>query len=185
MIQKFLLLFLFGLFFNVEYISACTCADTPSVAQARRDASFVFLGKIVDTKYQKSKANPKGQEPDEELTMQFEVERWWKGERTSEITLFVGIYQSPNLSVSVDSCAFQFEKGKRYIVYAKDIYKDGKVRAMYCSRTAEAKEAMEDLRLLGTGKKPKTKAATFPTKKAEQINGREAETATLLSNRSF
>ncbi len=166
MVQKFLVLSLFVLFFSVGSIWACTCSDTPSVAQARRDASIVFLGKVVDAKYQKSATNSKGQEANEELTMLFEVERWWKGGRTPEIILFVGKYQSPNFSISVDTCAFQFEKGKHYIVYAKDIYKDGKVRAMYCSRTSEAKEAKEDLRLLKTGKKPKTKTTTLPPKKA-------------------
>ena len=160
--HKLTLLVFVMLLLSAESASACMCGDTPSVAEARRNATVVFLGKVVSSEYQKGAKYPDGHDAGEELTMRFRVERWWKGNLTPEVVLFTEQYQAPDLSISVSTCAYQFKVGRRYIVYAGMI--DGRLRAVYCSRTSEAEKAGEDLRLLGRGRKPRGTSGRVPQK---------------------
>ncbi|HEV2802590.1 MAG TPA: hypothetical protein VGW12_19110 [Pyrinomonadaceae bacterium] len=164
---KLTLLAFVGLLLCAESALACMCGDTPSVAKARRDAHLVFSGKALSSEYQESAKYPNGKDAGEELTMRFRVERWWKGNLTPEVVLFTERYRMPDLSISVVNCAYQFEVGKRYIVYA---VLDGKLRAAYCSRTSAVEEAREDLRLLGQGRKPRRAAGRIP-QRAKPNNG--------------
>lgn len=178
--HKFILLASAMLIFSAESALACMCGGTPSVAEARRNASAVFLGKVVSSEYQKGAKYPNGKDAGEELTMRFRVERWWKGNPTSEVVLFTEQYQAPDLSISISTCASQFEVGKRYIVYAGIL--DGKLRAVYCSRTSEVEKAAEDLRLLGRGRRPRSKAGRVP-QSAKPNNGMQrTRTSAALSS---
>ena len=157
--HKFILLACAMLILSTESALACMCFGTPSVAEARRNASAVFVGKVVSSEYQKGAKYPGGKDAGEELTMRFRVERWWKGNLMPEVILFTEQYRGPDLSISVVNCAYQFEVGKRYIVYAGVL--DGKLRAIYCSRTSEVEKAREDLRLLGRGRVPRGRGGAF------------------------
>lgn len=157
MIQKLLFLIFLALVFNVGSVIACTCGKIPSVTQAKREADVVFLGEAVSSEYKKDTAFPDRKDADEELTIRFEVERWWKGKNTASVVLYTEQYQSADFSISVSTCAFTFDLGKHYVVYARRA-EDGKLRATYCSRTSEVQNAEEDLKQLGKGIKPKTTA---------------------------
>ena len=165
MFQKFIILTSLLLVFNVGSVLACTCGYTPSVAQAKREADIVFLGEAADSKYQKGAVFPNGKDAGEELTIRFEVERWWKGGNAADVVLFTEQYQSADYSISVSTCAFQFDVGERYVVYARRA-EDGKLRATYCSRTSKAEKAKEDLKQLGKGRNPKIVTTALKPKKA-------------------
>jgi hypothetical protein len=160
--SKFTLLAFVMLLFSAQSALACMCGGTPGVAEARRNAGVVFLGEAVASEYQKGAKHPDGKDAGEELTVRFRVERWWKGNPAAETVLFTEQYRAPDLSTSIVICAYQFEVGKRYIVYASLL--DGKLRANYCSRTSEVKQAAEDLRLLGRGKRPGRAGGRIPPK---------------------
>ena len=165
--HRFILPAFVMLLLGSEPAVACMCFGKPSVTEARRNARAVFLGTVVSSEYREGAKYPDGKDAGEELTMRFSVERWWKGNLTPEVVLFTEQYRAPDLSVSVVNCAYQFEVGKRYLVYA---VLDGKLRAAYCSRTSEAEKAGEDLRVLGKGKRPRSTAGRAP-RKAKPNNG--------------
>lgn len=141
---------------------ACMCGETPSVVEAKQNAHTIFIGRVVSSEYQKAAILPNGKDPGKELSMRFKVERWWKGEVPAQLDLFTEQFLQPDLSIGISLCAFQFEEGKRYIVYAGYAgyagfpIQDGRLRANYCSRTSEVEKASEDLKKLGKGKKPKS-----------------------------
>ena len=132
---------------------ACMCGDTgPTVAEARDNALMVFSGRVADAEYREGAFDFMGKPAGAELTAHFRVDRWWKGEPLPDIFLFTEQYQAANYSISVVDCAYQFEIGKRYLVYAGFFL--GRLRAIYCSRTSEIEKATEDLTLLGHGRRP-------------------------------
>lgn len=153
--HKFILPIFVLILLCAESVSACMCGGTPSVAEARRNALAVFSGKVIAAGYQKGAVHPDGKPAGEELTVRFQVERWWKGNLAREVVLFTEQYRAPDFSISVSTCAYQFEVGKRYIVYANFFF--GRLRAAYCSRTAEIERAGEDLKVLGRSKRPRSK----------------------------
>ena len=143
----------FGMVFALLTASsslACMCGDTrPTVAEARDKALMVFSGRVVATEYRDG-AFDGGKPAGAELTAHFRIGRWWKGEPLPDIFLFTEQYQAADYSISVVDCAYRFEVGKRYLVYAGFFL--GRLRAIYCSRTSEIDKAAEDLKLLGHGK---------------------------------
>ena len=156
--HKFILPAFALLIFSCEPALGCMCGDKPTVAEARRAARIVFLGKVIASEYELVAANRNAKEAREELTARFRVERVWKGNLEREVVLFTEQYQAPDFSISVVNCAYQFIVGKRYVIYAGFSSSDQKPRALYCSRTSEVEKAREDLRLLGRGKKPRKAA---------------------------
>jgi hypothetical protein len=88
-------------------VDACTCS-APSPRHAFRDATVVFVGRVLET----------GVNPDEELykkgyvsKIKFGIEKTWKGFNQSEITLLSDYW--------LGTCVgFNFEVGKKYLVYA-------------------------------------------------------------------
>jgi len=138
---------------------ACMCGDTPTVGDARNNALMVFSGTLVDTEYRDGAFFADGKPAGAELVAHFEVDRWWKGSPLPEIFLFTEQYQAVDHSISVSDCAFRFDVGKRYLVYAGFFF--GRLRAIYCSRTAEIAKAAEDLKLLGNGSRLVRKRRTL------------------------
>jgi hypothetical protein len=132
---------------------ACMCGDTrPSVAEARDNALMVFSGRVVDDEYRDGASFPDGKPAGAELVARFKIDRWWKGDHLPEIFLFTEQFVAADHSISVSDCAYRFEVGKRYLVYAGFFL--GRLRAIYCSRTAEIAKATEDLKILGNGTPP-------------------------------
>ncbi len=120
--------------------SCATCSCRPAAPdEASQRASAVFAGSVVRI-YEPGwwKTIRTGSDP---LEITFEVERVWKGDVPSKVTL--------ETRVATTSCGYDFDKRERYLVYAHD----GQVSL--CSGTRLIAEANEDLRLLGDGYPPR------------------------------
>ena len=116
--------------------SCATCSCRPLVPdEASQWASAVFAGRVVRI-YEPGwwKTIRTGSDP---LEITFEVERVWKGDVPSKVTV--------ETRVSEASCGYDFDRRERYLVYAHD----GQVSL--CSGTRPIAGADEDLRLLGEG----------------------------------
>ena len=75
------------------------------------------------------------------LEITFEVERVWKGDVPSKVTVETRVAEA--------SCGYDFDKRERYLVYARD----GQVSL--CSGTRPIVGADEEVRLLGKGHPPR------------------------------
>jgi hypothetical protein len=115
---------------------ACDCAEPPPPKKALEGATAVFLAEAV-------KVEVEGQT----RTVTFKVDRWWKGGDKPEVIT--------TTHKSGATCGYDFEKGKKYMVYA-GVEKDKSLRVSLCSRTRTEKEAEKsgDFKDLGEGKKP-------------------------------
>lgn len=127
---------------------ACSCAGAQSVAAAYRGADAVFSGEMV-----------RGGLPDpapEDGAMfggiEFRVIEAWKGVSGSSAVLYgqdpayYGKLEKDQMVV-VSSCAYGFEKGERYLIYAHR-HEDG-FQTGACDRTAPLAGAEKDLQALG------------------------------------
>lgn len=105
---------------------ACSCgldvfrSERTKVKDAKKGASAVFVGKLVRL------TEPK--KPDGSLTgeviAEFEVDRAWKGVRSSKITVY-----TTNICCI---CGFPFHEGATYLVYAAG---EKKLYTNICTRT--------------------------------------------------
>jgi hypothetical protein len=75
------------------------------------------------------------------LEITFDVDRVWKGDVPPQMTV--------ETRVSTASCGYDFDRGERYLVYARD----GQVSL--CSGTRSTADADADLRVLGHGHPPR------------------------------
>lgn len=122
---------------------------------------MVFTGKVIGFEYRKgihnefmeSRKKDSGKHIDyETLIVEFQVERWWKGEATSEIFLVTGNTRNSDGTGSSSGCDYSFKEGESYLVYAYG--KEDELRTSSCARTKLLTNAEEDLRILGEGKEP-------------------------------
>lgn len=115
----------------------CDCMIPGSVAAEREAADAVFAGTVVrvgTTLF----THPLGRR-----AVTFRVDRAWKGVRGHTVTIVTGW--------GGGDCGFPFERGGRYLVYARrwgDAPWDALVSGI-CDRTAELSAANADLRELG------------------------------------
>ncbi len=127
---------------------ACSCSGIPSVAEGLRGSDAVFSGEMVRGGIE---------DPDpEDGTMiggiQFRVLDAWKGVPGESVVLYgqeaayYGELEEGEMVV-FSSCAYVFERGERYLVYASR-YEDG-LQTGACDRTAPLAEAEKDLDDLG------------------------------------
>ena len=122
--------------------SCATCRCRPLVPdEAAQSASAVFAGRVVRI-YEPGwwKTIRTGSDP---LEITFEVERVWKGDVPSKVTV--------ETRVSVASCGYDFDTGERYLVYARDGH------VSLCSGTLPIAGADEGLRHLGEGYPPRAR----------------------------
>jgi hypothetical protein len=132
--------------FNASNVFACTCRlpDLPEslekeVGQAYENSSSVFIGKVTETV----------EDPNIHfITVKFKVEKTWNKKFQKEITLITDKDGS--------LCSYNFEVGKKYLVYASG--KKNNLSASTCSRTALA-EANKDIAVLNKTRKPEIKSA--------------------------
>ncbi|MBK9527692.1 MAG: hypothetical protein IPO41_05095 [Acidobacteria bacterium] len=134
---------------------ACGCGGMPGetfesiVAGAMNTSSMVFQGEVVGFEYRKgirdefdsgridSADRPLGYE---KMVVKFKVESWWKGDLASAIFLVTGQNRYSDGTRSTNSCEFDFQKGKTYIVFA-DLNKAAAMpQTNNCSSTREAKD---------------------------------------------
>ena len=121
---------------------ACSCADSGSPAEALARADAVFAGEVVSVRVGRSSmltyssADP--------VSVTFNVSRVWKGPRSDTITI--------RTVRSEASCGYEFEKGRKYIVYVRN----GETGR--CEGTAGLENAVADLAALGEGWQPESDA---------------------------
>lgn len=127
--------------------NACDCKEPPEPKKALDAAGAVFL----------AEADKVVVEGDTRIVT-FKVERWWKGGDKAEVTAFT--------HKDGATCGYRFEKGKKYLVYAR-MDKD-KIHVSLRSRTRTEKAAEEsaDFKELGEGKKP-TIASNEPRRRSD------------------
>ncbi|WP_102029070.1 hypothetical protein [Salirhabdus sp. Marseille-P4669] len=139
-----------SVFFYAPFMKsyACSCVPPGAPVEEMKESSAVFLGKVTEiaNKDRGSLTFP----PDiEQVAVQFEVEKSWKGLNQKEVV----VYTASNSA----SCGFEFEVGREYLVYASE--GEGNLQTSYCTRTAQLEMADEDIAELGEGKQITEKEA--------------------------
>ena len=134
----FCALALISLFLAPKPAHACLCPPSGSPTEALAEADAVFAGEVVAIRalghppYRLSSSDP--------VAVEFRVSRVWKGPRRETLTI--------ETEASGISCGYQFKKGRRYFVYARE------GRTGMCTRTAPSWWAFADLIALGEGWRP-------------------------------
>jgi hypothetical protein len=129
-----------------QSVYACSCPtiggftrEQEIQALVKRSDTAVFTGEVIEI------INRAGYRE-----IKFQIEQYWAGKVTNEFTIRTDKLNS--------SCAFYFQVGKDYLVFAETF--KGSLYTGACSRNSERKEGLEDLKILGKGKEPaKTQAS--------------------------
>lgn len=123
-------------------VSACSCAELPSVEEEFERSKAVFSGKVVEVK---EKRSLKGYTTKSVL---FEVANTWKGVKQSQITITTGL--------GGGDCGFDFNEGEDYLVYANEstMYGTESLVSIICDRTNELSSSQDDIAILGEGQPP-------------------------------
>lgn len=128
---------------------ACSCAGASSVGEELRYSDAVFVGEMIRGGLE----DPRPEDNAMFGGIEFRVDESWKGVPGDSTVVYgqdptyYGKLEEGRLYVA-NSCAFPFEKGERYLVYATR-YEDG-FRVEACSGTAPLAGAEKDIRVLGT-----------------------------------
>jgi hypothetical protein len=132
------------------------CPPVASVSESLRNSSSVFTGEVISEEYRDIKEDSPGKpENGKTLVIRFKVQRWWKGSRANEVTLYTSLRKYPDGSESFMAEDFRFQKGESYLVYAQG--RAEKLWTSECTRTRKLAGAENDLRELGDGEAPKQK----------------------------
>lgn len=123
------------LFINTVY--ACSCVQisgSPEHERASRLADFknaaaVFTGEVVELAENK---------------VVLKVEKLWKGDTADEITMVTQVKQKSDGRYVRTSCDYNFELGKKYLVFAYE--REGDLTTFQCTRTTsfEHREIVEE-----------------------------------------
>ena len=164
--QKIVVSFVICLLLSTAEVFACGCISMPNedinevVQSAAKQSTMIFAGKVVGFEYRKGIPNEyidslgedAGRHVDYETkVVKFQVERWWKGDATTEIFLVTAETKSPGGVGTGSSCDYHFKEGESYLVYADG--KKNELRTHACARTRLLSKT-EDLKILGEGKEP-------------------------------
>jgi len=134
---------------SVEPASTARCYIPVSVSEELQKSDAVFSGKVIAEEYRPLKTSAA---QGEVLTVRIAVEKWWKGGKSEEVTLYTsGIRYSGGIT-SFEDEDFLFSLGERYLVYASG--SSDSLRTNGCRRTKKLGLADEDLQKLGEGKAP-------------------------------
>ena len=114
---------------------ACDCKPNPPPKKAMEEATAVCLAEVT-------KIETEGQV----RTVTLKVEKWWKGGDKAELVV--------STAKSGATCGYGFEKGNKYLVYARALEKNQPMHVTLCSRTRTEQEAEKsgDFKELGEGK---------------------------------
>lgn len=123
---------------GAEPVCECDAPEKPTAALESADLVFFgrasFVGEAV---------TDESGSPVEEFT-EFSVEGVWKGPAQERLRVYT--------RTAEPHCAFDFEIGRSYLVYAlRDPDRDSnRFRSSACSRTRRSDHALPDLAILGT-----------------------------------
>lgn len=140
------LLLLGGPYAGTAY--ACSCASVSGVEEGLRAADAVFSGEMV-------RGGIEDPDPEDGVMLggiEFQVIESWKGVSGESAvvygqdTAYYGELEEGD-TVVVSSCAYPFEEGRSYLIYASR-YEDG-FQVGGCDRTTSLAGAEKDLRVLG------------------------------------
>ncbi len=164
--QKIVISFVICLLLSAAEVFACGCVSSPdesisdAVKYATEKSTMIFAGKVVGFEYRKGIPNQymeslkkdSGKHVDyETMIVKFQVERWWKGEATTEVFLVTDETKNSDGTGSGSSCDYHFKEGESYLVYAYG--KENELRTHACTRT-RLLNITEDVKILGEGKEP-------------------------------
>lgn len=157
---------------------ACECESMKGqsldslVGKSMSSSTVVFQGRVVGFEYRKGIHNEyMSSQKDgagkpiayETMVVRFEIERWWKGDLATEITLVTDQTLKADGSITSNSCDFDFKRDTTYLVFARLNKATGMPQTSGCGLTREAKDAFGDAeairKILGKG--------TLPTKPKE------------------
>ena len=131
--QKIVISFVICLLLSATKVFACVCVSMPNesvsdaVKYATEQSTMIFAGKVVGFEYRKGITNQymESRRKDssknieyETLVVKFQVERWWKGEATTEVFLATDETKNSDGTGSGSSCDYHFKEGEIYLVYA-------------------------------------------------------------------
>ena len=133
------LLLVVSLVFGAKASLACTCVPTKGPTEGLELAAAVFSGKVVEIRRHK-----RSEDIFARVEVVLRVERVWKGVEGTTVNVFTASHSA--------TCGYGFKEGRTYLVYA---YKNavGRLSTDICSRTRRLKDAGEDLKELGAGRK--------------------------------
>lgn len=118
---------------------ACSCIPSPMVKESYERSSAVFVGEVIEIV----------QKPDVFFVeVKFKIEQKWNEGIGKIVTI--------NTGKGGGDCGYQFEVGKKYLVYASQGNKG--LNTNFCTRTALA-ENNKDIAVLNKIKKRKTKSS--------------------------
>ncbi|GGO08214.1 hypothetical protein [Saccharibacillus kuerlensis] len=122
-----------------EKALACSCIIPESAEKAKEQAAAVFTGTV------RSIGEFESDRKEKYYAVTLAVDESWKGVNESEIVVYT----------RWSSCQFDFEKGKRYLLYSYE--NDGRYEVVNCGRSGEIHQenagAAADLEELGAGTK--------------------------------
>ncbi len=164
---------------TVSSTFACTCANPGTPEEALKESSNVYTAKIknIEVVIEKDSFYDYGKKKtafyDKKLNkVTLEITDTFKGKNTSK-TLYTNF-------VDGATCWMDFEKWKEYVIYDREDH--GKHRTSICSRTANLKNAIEDLRVLKKKKFMENEGKTCKTA-TDGVNtyfGKNLETSTMI-----
>ena len=121
--------------YNAAYACSCMIPESPNDSLQKSDA--VFSGKAIGI--EEKNQNDLAFSSMDPVLVTFDVDRVWKGENGSPITI--------QTRQSSASCGYSFEENSHYLVYAN---RNGDVLDVsLCSRTSLVSSATEDIDKLG------------------------------------
>jgi len=129
---------------------ACYCFDSLSLSQRIdfemvQDYSVIFSGKLIELKIDGSIYNSQNENPE---IYNFQIIESWHGiDDNSEV---LSVYTRKG------SCGKYFEMDSTYLIYGKFVEESTVLPFVYtdgCTRTKRLSHALEDLELLGPGKR--------------------------------
>jgi hypothetical protein len=115
-----------------------------SPSKKLRKAKAVFVGEALEIGSNDKSA-------DFPVTIRFKVERYWKGAKQENIT----VVTTP---LACCTCALGATVGVKYLIYAFET-EEGELETSLCTSIAYER-AVDELKVLGKGKKLKPKAKT-------------------------
>jgi hypothetical protein len=126
------------------------------VAYELKSATAVFAGKVIAQEYRPI-LNPTAEEPEgsQVLITKISVDRWWKGDGGEEVEMYTSVTKLPNGLTRRFAEDFNFELGKRYLVYA--FGQPDRLVTNVCTLTRNIEQTADQLRELGEGTEPKKK----------------------------
>jgi len=130
---KFILIVAAFLLLNFDSAFGCVCVPT-TPAQQIQQSKTIFSGKVMGRTA---------------TTIRFKVQKWWKGTRYHEVSIFAD-------SKIITDCDVTFQDGETYLIYAYRSV-ENRLETNQCTGTKQLASADEDLKILGKGKMPNRK----------------------------